>query len=111
MLTTVQYKALKAWPDSQLSVEVPRLREQAKVLTKYLSEDGYDMLRIIGTVKYLRGIAERGTCRLCDDNETTEQFVLGYVKELEGQIKVLREALKEAVEHLNWIGYGDSYER
>lgn len=88
-----------------LTAENIRLREQVKLLTQYLSEDRYDMLRIIATVKYLRGIAERGTGRLCDDNETVEQFVLGYVKKLEGQIKVLREALEDSREtiqsHLN----------
>lgn len=30
---------------------------------------------------------------------------------LREQVRVLREALGEAVEHLEWVGYGDSYER
>ena len=40
-------------------------------------------LRLIETVKYLVGIAERGEGRKLADNETPEQFVLGYVKRLE----------------------------
>ena len=85
--------ALEHWNTRAEHPELTALREQVKVLTRYLLEAGHDTLRLIATVQYLRGIAERGTGRLCDDNETTEQFVLGYVKELEGQVKVLREAL------------------
>lgn len=89
------------WNTRADSTELAALREQVKVLTQYLSEDGYDMLRLIATVKYLRGIAERGAGRLCDDNELVEQFVLGYVKGLEEQVKVLREALEACIDLLS----------
>lgn len=42
-----------------------------------------EAMRLIDTVKYLRGIAERGEGRAMRDDETVEQFVLGYVKRLE----------------------------
>lgn len=42
-----------------------------------------EAMRLIATVKYLRGIAERGEGRQMRDDETVEQFVLGYVKRLE----------------------------
>lgn len=47
------------------------------------SQEARDMLRLIDTVKYLIGIAERGEGRSIRDDETAEQFVLGYVKRLE----------------------------
>lgn len=47
--------------------------------------DWHEMLRLIKTIKYLRGIAERGLDREMRDDETLEQFVLGYVKQLETQ--------------------------
>ena len=103
-------ESITGWNNRAEHPELITLREQVKVLTQYLSEDGYDMLRIIDTVKYLRGIAERGTGRLCDDNETTEQFVLGYVKELEGQIKVLREALRAYSECCDGCTCGDGWD-
>lgn len=49
-------------------------------------KDANDMLRLIETVKYLIGIAERGEGRTIRDDETAEQFVLGYVKRLETTI-------------------------
>ena len=48
-----------------------------------VATDLMDMLRLIETIKYLRGIAERGLGREIRDDETIEQFVLGYVKQLE----------------------------
>lgn len=45
--------------------------------------DAATMLRLIKTIKYLVGIAERGEGRKIADDETPEQFVLGYVKRLE----------------------------
>jgi hypothetical protein len=52
--------------------------------------DLMDMLRLIETIKYLRGIAERGLGREIRDDETIEQFVLGYVKQLEAAIRAAR---------------------
>jgi hypothetical protein len=39
--------------------------------------------KVIKTLKYIQGIAERGEGRPMRDNETLEEFVLGYVKRLE----------------------------
>ena len=47
--------------------------------------DARDMLRLIETVKYLGGIAERVEGRQQREDETTEKFVLEYVKQLEAQ--------------------------
>jgi len=57
------------------------LAEQAE--QEPVATDLMDMLRLIETIKYLRGIAERGLGREIRDDETIEQFVLGYVKQLE----------------------------
>lgn len=57
-------------------------------------KDAEDMLRLIETVKYLQGIAERGEGRVISADETVEAFVLGYVKNLEAENQRLREALK-----------------
>ena len=39
--------------------------------------------RVMKTLRYIQGIAERGEGRAMRDDETLEQFVLGYVKKLE----------------------------
>jgi len=39
--------------------------------------------RVIKTLRYIQGIAERGFGRVMREDETIEQFVLGYVKQLE----------------------------
>jgi hypothetical protein len=53
------------------------------------------VLRLIDTIKYLVGIAERGEGRKARDDELPEQFVLGYVKRLEA-------ALAEPSEPVAW---------
>ncbi len=58
-------------------------KTQEKVKQEPVTTDLMDMLRLIETIKYLRGIAERGLGREIRDDETIEQFVLGYVKQLE----------------------------
>lgn len=45
--------------------------------------DWPEVSRLLETVKYLIGIAERGAGRKMREDETTEQFVLGYVQSLE----------------------------
>ena len=57
--------------------------------------DAATMLRLIKTIKYLVGIAERGEGRKIADDETPEQFVLGYVKRLEQTNPDARAALRE----------------
>lgn len=56
-----------------------------------VATDLMDMLRLIETIKYLRGIAERGLGREIREDETIEQFVLGYVKQLESTQPVKQE--------------------
>ena len=50
------------------------------------------VLRLIDTIKYLVGIAERGEGRKARDDELPEQFVLGYVKRLEAALAEPSEA-------------------
>lgn len=57
--------------------------------------DAATMLRLIKTIKYLVGIAERGEGRKIADDETPEQFVLGYVKRLEQTNQDARAKLRE----------------
>jgi len=58
---------------------------EAHELANRCAEYAKDILRLVETVKYLRGIAERGTGNECPPDETVEQFVLGYVKQLEAR--------------------------
>ena len=51
------------------------------------------VLRLIDTIKYLVGIAERGEGRKARDDELPEQFVLGYVKRLEAALAEPSEAV------------------
>lgn len=60
--------------------------------------DLMDMLRLIETIKYLRGIAERGLGREIREDETIEQFVLGYVKQLESTQPVKQEPVARPFE-------------
>lgn len=52
-----------------------------------------DMLRLLATIKYLRGIAVRGEGREARDDETVEAFVLGYVKRIEAERDKYHDAL------------------
>lgn len=63
--------------------EVERLRQALEPWANEPDIDAATMLRLIKTIKYLVGIAERGEGRKIADDETPEQFVLGYVKRLE----------------------------
>ena len=59
------------------------------ILTAALAEpegEPSTVLRLIDTIKYLVGIAERGEGRKARDDELPEQFVLGYVKRLEAAL-------------------------
>ena len=55
-------------------------------LEQQLAESDKSTLRLLETIKYLVGIAERGEGRKQLDGETVEQFVLGYVKRIEQQL-------------------------
>ena len=61
------------------SKEITRLRaENTELLT--------DLDRVLTTLRYLIGIAERGAGRPMAEDETAESFVLGYVKRLEAEL-------------------------
>jgi len=70
-------------PLAEAKLELLRAREQ---LAESKREYGTDVSRLIATVKYLVGIAERGENRKARDDETAEGFVLGYVKKLECEL-------------------------
>lgn len=56
-----------------------------------------DSLRLLESVKYLRGIAEHGEERQQREDETVEQFVLGYVKKLEDQLAKAEQRVAELI--------------
>ena len=81
--------------------------ELAKVKAEVVSASE-DSLRLIDTIKYLRGIAERGEARTQRDDETVEAFVLDYVKRLEAE----RDAAVQDAERYRWlrdIGDGETW--
>lgn len=47
------------------------------------------IVRLIDTIKYMVGIAEKGTGTKCLDDETPERFLLAYVKHLESEVQRL----------------------
>ena len=55
--------------------------------------------RILATVRYMQGIAERGEGRPMRDDETVEDFVLGYVQRLE-RVRQEGRAVVDAFEQL-----------
>ena len=59
-----------------------------------------DTLRLLETIKYLVGIAERGTGTIWSESTTAEQFVLGYVKRLETRIAELEQDLQTTADAL-----------
>lgn len=67
--------------------------------------DAESILRLLTTVKYLVGIAERGRGEHIDDTETAEQFVLCYVRQLESTVATLKAERKEREEQepFMWI--------
>ena len=71
-------------------------KEANTILTAALAEpegEPSTVLRLIDTIKYLVGIAERGEGRKARDDELPEQFVLGYVKRLEAALAEPSEAV------------------
>ena len=83
--------------------EIESLRQQLADSQKQSIEDSENILRLIETIKYLQGIAVRGSGIDQSDDQTVEQFVLSYVKGLEQQLsaalaacKLKDEALRES---------------
>jgi len=64
-----------------------------------LSERSAENLRLIECLRYISGIAKRGTGREQGANESVEQFILGYVKELEAERDRYRNLLFEALNY------------
>jgi hypothetical protein len=54
------------------------------------AEWAMDSLRLVESLRYMIGIAERGFGRKIKDHETDRQFVLSYVQGLEAEIEQLR---------------------
>lgn len=72
------------------------------------------MLRLIETIKYMVGIAERGRGCKCPDNVVPEKFLLDYVVELEasavpeGWLRAVDDAM--IVRHIGIAEASDDYE-
>ena len=66
-----------------------------------------DTIKLLVTIKYLVGIAERGEGREISSKETAEGFVLAYVKKLESEIERLRELLREGIMAIDVSGSDD----
>ena len=100
--------------DSELREASAMLRNQHAEIERLraeLAESATDLSRVLETVKYLSGIAERGEGRKIGESETVEQFVLGYVKKLEAKIERLRAEL-EAVrkqEPVAWMNVRNGF--
>lgn len=58
-----------------------------------------DLGKVTKTVKYLVGIAERGTGTDAPNDQTAESFVLAYVKRLEAE----NERLRKDMERYQWL--------
>ena len=69
------------------------LRQRVKELEAECIHWANDADRMLKTIRYLIGIAERGEGRPILDNEKCESFVLGYVKRIEAERDA---AVKEA---------------
>ena len=76
------------------------LRQQLADSQKQSIEDSENILRLIETIKYLQGIAVRGSGIDQSDDQTVEQFVLSYVKGLEQQLAAALAACKQKDEAL-----------
>jgi hypothetical protein len=79
------------------------LRQQLADSQKQSIEDSENILRLIETIKYLQGIAVRGSGIDQSDDQTVEQFVLSYVKGLEQQLAAALAACKQKDEALEGL--------
>lgn len=84
-----------------LRQQVAKAETRSADLEMQFKSDMETTLRLLGTIKYLIGIAERGEGREIRGDETAEKFVLGYVKKIEAENAVLREEIRE----LNQMGF------
>ena len=81
---------LEAWSWDDSEPRNKMLRERIQALRQALAQPEQEPVwsaeecdRVVKTLRYIQGIAERGEGRAMRDDETLEQFVLGYVKKLE----------------------------
>ena len=92
-------------PYAQVGTQVrQKTDESIAILQAALAEpegEPSTVLRLIDTIKYLVGIAERGEGRKARDDELPEQFVLGYVKRLEAALAEPSEAVAEVAGDYN----------
>ena len=73
------------------------LEDQLAAAQEEIKASSKDSLRLLESVKYLRGIAEHGEERQQREDETVEQFVLGYVKKLEDQLAKAEQRVAELI--------------
>lgn len=73
-----------------LRAEVESLRDELARVRDERDDFARNVLRLLDTIKYLRGIGVRGEGREPRDGETTEAFVLGYVRRVESELAEAR---------------------
>ena len=96
-LKTVPMKYRRMAFNAQLQDENNELRTQLAAAQEEIKASSKDSLRLLESVKYLRGIAEHGEERQQREDETVEQFVLGYVKKLEDQLAKAEQRIAELI--------------
>ena len=72
-------------------------------VSQQITESDKDTLRLLETIKYLQGIAVRGSGTDMPNDQTVEQFVLGYVMSLEQQLSAALAACKVKDKTLEYI--------
>ena len=89
-MTDIVKRLRDTYPKTYAFPEMPHIGHEAadeiESLRQQLAESDKSTLRLLETIKYLAGIAERGEGRKQLDGETVERFVLGYVKRIEQQL-------------------------
>ena len=84
-------------------------REAVPTLVAEVREQARSITRLIASIKYLRGIAEKGFGRAMQDDETVEGFVLAYVKSLEARAAL--EEKMDAQQHDTYAAARDEYRK
>ena len=89
-----------------------KIKRQALSSKRENDEWAKDVLRLTETIKYLCGIAVKGEKREINEDETVEQFVLGYVKKCEQHLATLtteRDRQNDFIDKVE-IAYPEFYE-
>ena len=111
-------RATKVWADdtiiaaaifSEDAAFIAASREAVPTLVAEVREQARSITRLIASIKYLRGIAEKGFGRAMQDDETVEGFVLAYVKSLEARAAL--EEKMDAQQHDTYAAARDEYRK